>query len=372
MAHIALRDIKKTFGDQHAVRDLDLTVSDGELLVLLGPSGCGKSTTMNMIAGLSEPTSGAILFDGRDVTKASPHDRNIAMVFQSSLLYPHMTARQNIFMSLKKSGLSRAEIDKRIADAANTVDVVRLLDKMPAQLSGGERQRVATAKAIVRQPTCFLLDEPLAALDASLRLMLRSELVNLQKRLRTTMIFVTHDQVEAMTMGDRIGVMRNGRLEQIGTPDDIYNRPASLFVAGFVGSPPMNFLVGEVITADAGVTFVNAYVRVPLADAPEPIPANRPVVLSIRPQRMSLGEAGPDAIPLVVFALEHLGNESIVIADTPDKTKIRVVVSAGFKARIGEMLHARVDSAHARLFDRETERPIPVDQRVLAAVEPGQ
>ncbi len=372
MAHIVLRDIKKTFGDHHAVRDLDMNIADGELLVLLGPSGCGKSTTMNMIAGLSEPTSGAILFDGRDVTKASPHERNIAMVFQSSLLYPHMTARQNIFMSLKKSGLPRAEIEKRIADAAATVDVARLLDKMPAQLSGGERQRVATAKAIVRQPTCFLLDEPLAALDAALRLTLRSELVNLQKRLRTTMIFVTHDQVEAMTIGDRIGVMRKGRLEQIGTPNEIYNRPESLFVAGFVGSPPMNFLEGEVIAGDAGATFVNAYVRVPLAGAPESIDGKRRIVLAIRPQRMRLGEPGPDAIPLVVFALEHLGNESIVIADAPDKTKIRVVVPAGFEAQIGEVLHARADAAHARLFDRETERPISMDHRSMAVMESGR
>ena len=358
MAHIVLRDIKKTFGEHNAVRDLDMDIADGELLVLLGPSGCGKSTTMNMIAGLLAPTSGAILFDGKDVTAASPHERNIAMVFQSSLLYPHMSARQNIFMSLKRSGLAKAEIEKRIADAAATVDVVRLLDKMPSQLSGGERQRVATAKAIVRQPTCFLLDEPLAALDAALRLTLRSELVNLQKRLKTTMIFVTHDQVEAMTMGDRIGVMRDGRLEQIGPPNEIYNRPESLFVAGFVGSPPMNFLDGEIVAADGGAAFVNGFVKLPL---PAAAPARRRIVLAVRPQHMRLGEAGPDAIPLTVFALEHLGNESIVIADAPDKTKIRAVVPAGFEAKIGEVLHARFNAAQARLYDRETERLLAKD-----------
>ena len=227
---------------------------------------------------------------------------------------------------------------------------------MPGQLSGGERQRVATAKAIVRQPTCFLLDEPLAALDAALRLTLRSELVNLQKRLRTTMIFVTHDQVEAMTMGDRIGVMRNGGLEQIGTPNEIYNQPESLFVAGFVGSPPMNMLTGEIVAVDGGVAFKNAFVTVPLAAPPAGATADRPVVLAVRPQRMRLGDAGPDAIPLVVFALEHLGNESIVIAEAPDKTRIRAVVPAGFEARIGEVLQARFDATQARLFDRGTER----------------
>ena len=356
MSRIVLRDIQKSFGVHHAVHSLNMTIDDGELLVLLGPSGCGKSTTMNMIAGLMQPTSGTILFDDKDVTEASPHDRNIAMVFQSSLLYPHMTARENIAMSLKRSGLAKAEIGRRVADAAATVDVVRLLDKLPGQLSGGERQRVATAKAIVRQPTCFLLDEPLAALDAALRLTLRSELVNLQKRLKTTMIFVTHDQVEAMTMGDRIGVMRHGQLEQIGTPNDIYNEPESLFVAGFVGSPPMNFLKGQITEVNGSAVFANAFVTMPLGSRANGATANKPVVLAVRPQRMSLGEAGPDAIPLVVYALEHLGSESVVIADAPDKSKLRAVVPAGFEARIGEVLHARFDAAHSRLFDAETER----------------
>ena len=218
MAGIVLSGIKKTFGDVIAVQNLDIDIANGELLALLGPSGCGKSTTLDMIAGAMQPSSGSILFDGLDVTEYSPHERNVAMVFQSALLYPHMTARQNIFMSLKRSGLPKVEIERRIKEAAAIVDTTRLLDKMPGQLSGEERQRVATAKAIVRNPACFLLDEPLGALDAALRLTLRSELVNLQKRLKTTMILVTHDQVEAMTMGDCIGAMRNGGLEQIGNP----------------------------------------------------------------------------------------------------------------------------------------------------------
>jgi len=358
MARIELRNIQKVFGDQGAVRNLDMDIADGELLVLLGPSGCGKSTTMNMIAGLMPPTSGKILFNGQDVTDHSPHQRSIAMVFQSSLLYPHMTARQNIYMSLKRSGLSKSEIEARIKEAAATVDVTRLLDKMPSQLSGGERQRVATAKAIVRQPACFLLDEPLAALDAALRLTLRSELVNLQKRLKTTMIFVTHDQVEAMTMGDRIGVMRNGGLEQIGTPNEIYNKPESLFVAGFVGSPPMNFLQGEVENQGGQASFASRYVKVPLAGEFAAMAPRKNVTLAVRPQFMRIGTAGVDAIPLTVYAVEHLGNESVLIAEAPDKSKLRAVVPAGFEAKIGETLHTTFDAANARLFDRETERPV--------------
>ncbi|MCY4405141.1 MAG: ABC transporter ATP-binding protein, partial [Rhodospirillaceae bacterium] len=207
MSRIQLDHLHKTFHRHVAVRELDLTIENGELLVLLGPSGCGKTTTLNCIAGLEMPTSGRVLFDDEDVTAASPHQRNIAMVFQSSLLYPHMTARQNIRTSLAKQRLDRAETNRRIDEASSILGIDSLLDKLPSQLSGGERQRVATAKAIVRQPTAFLLDEPLAALDAALRLTLRAELVNLQKRLGTTMVVVTHDQVEAMTMGDRIAVM---------------------------------------------------------------------------------------------------------------------------------------------------------------------
>ena len=360
MARIRLQGIEKKFGGFTAIDHVDMEIENGELLVLLGPSGCGKSTTLNIIAGLTEPSAGKVLFGEEDVTGLSPHQRNIAMVFQSSLLYPHLTARQNIFMSLKRSEPSRAAIERRIAEVAAIVDIDRLLDKLPSQLSGGERQRVATAKAIIRQPTAFLLDEPLGALDASMRLTLRSELVNLQKRLKTTMVFVTHDQTEAMTMGDRIAVMRNGRVEQIGTPDEIYNRPATLFVAGFVGAPPMNFFQGEIDAAGGAPTFVAGPMRVPLAN--HAAAAGRPgqgVTLAIRPQFLRIRpEASPDAMPVSVFALEHLGNESIVIFETAAKEKLRAVVPPGFAARIGEPLHVGFDPAAGKLFDRATERPI--------------
>jgi ABC-type sugar transport system ATPase subunit len=358
MARIELRNIVKTYGEHNAVQNLEMTIEDGELLVLLGPSGCGKSTTMNMIAGLTDPTSGRILFDGVDVTDQSPHERNIAMVFQSSLLYPHLSARDNIYMSLKRSGLSKPEIEARIARAAETVDVTRLLNKRPSELSGGERQRVATAKAIVREPAGFLLDEPLSALDASLRLSLRAELVNLQKRIRTTMIFVTHDQIEAMTMGDRIGVMRNGRLEQIGTPTGIYNHPETLFVAGFVGTPPTNFLKGALERADGKLWFVNPSLRVEISGEFARAAPAKEVILAIRPHLMRLSEPSASALPLTVYAIEQLGNEAIVICDGPAGEKVRVVAPSGFTASISTRLDATFDGAKARLYDPVTERVI--------------
>ncbi len=350
MSRIQLDRLHKAFHRHVAVRDLDLMVENGELLVLLGPSGCGKTTTLNCIAGLETPTSGRVLFDGDDVTTASPHQRNIAMVFQSSLLYPHMTARQNIRTSLAKQKLKRAEADRRIAEASSTLGIEALLDKSPSQLSGGERQRVATAKAIVRQPRAFLLDEPLAALDAALRLTLRAELVNLQKRLGTTMIVVTHDQVEAMTMGDRIAVMNAGRLEQIGTPDEIYNRPATLFVAGFVGSPPMNLIEGEIVAQEGRARFV---ARNLVVEPDRPVAAAKPTTLGIRPQHLHVrDEPGDDALPVTVFAVEHLGRESVVILEDDRRNKLHALVEPGFAGRFGDRLHAAPDPAHCLLFDQ--------------------
>jgi ABC-type sugar transport system ATPase subunit len=312
-----------------------------------------------MIAGLTDPTSGTITFDREDVTRQPPHNRNIAMVFQSSLLYPHLTARKNIAMSLKRSGLSAADVAERIEWSAGILDIARLLDKMPSELSGGERQRVATAKAIVRQPACFLLDEPLAALDAALRLTLRSELVNLQKRLHTTMVYVTHDQTEAMTMGDRIAVMRDGKLQQIGTPDEIYNRPETLFVAGFVGSPPMNFFAGRIDAVEGAPTFVAGPMRTQLPDGFHGVRVGGDVTLAVRPGHVRAQlSACPGSMPAVVFALEHLGSESVLILDGPSHSKIRAIVEPRFKADVGDTLHVVPDVTQALLFDPTTERAI--------------
>ena len=356
MAAIGVEHVSKAFGSQLAVRDLSLDVLDGELLVLLGPSGCGKTTTLNCIAGLEAPSSGRITFDGQDLTPLPPHQRNVAMVFQSSILYPHLTARHNIAMSLKRSRLSRREIEHRISGVAEILEIRAFLDKVPSQLSGGERQRVATAKAIVRQPAAFLMDEPLAALDAGLRLTLRSEMVNLQKRLKTTMIFVTHDQIEAMTMGDRIAVMRDGRIEQIGTPDEIYNQPQNLFVAGFIGSPPMNFFEGEVREGDNRLNFVSETMVARLPDRYRNL-VGRQFVLGVRPQHIEVGaEARAGALPATVFALERLGKESIIILEPDGSDKVRAIVGPEFTTRVGERLFIAPAAAQGLLFDTSDGR----------------
>ena len=356
MASIELQRVEKRYGQHSAVHALDLRITDGEFLVLLGPSGCGKTTTLNMIAGLDAPSSGKILFDGRDVTEVSAYRRNVAMVFQSSLLYPHLSARKNIETSLRYSNLSNAEKQQRIVETVRMLEIEPLLDKLPSQMSGGQRQRVATAKAIVREPAAFLLDEPLSALDAALRLSLRSELVNLQKRLGTTTVFVTHDQIEAMTMGDRIGVMSGGELQQIGSPDEIYNSPTTLFVAGFLGSPPMNLIEGDV----SAHQFRGGQLSVSLAAPPGP------ATLGVRPQDMRVvAPDAPGALPVEVFALEHLGRESIVIAEAHAGLKVRVIVAAGFAARVGERLGLIPDPARCLLFAPDGAR-VPLRPTVPA------
>ena len=355
MAKIEISDLRKAYEGQVAVAGLSLSVDHGELLVLLGPSGCGKTTTLNCIAGLEVPDSGRIRFGEEDVTGLPPHQRNVAMVFQSSVLYPHMTAAQNIAMSLRRSSLSRDEITDRIDEAARIVGVEALLHKMPSQLSGGERQRVATAKAIVRHPTVFLLDEPLAALDAALRMTLRAELANLQKRLATTMIMVTHDQVEAMTIGDRIAIMKDGEVQQVGTPDEIYNRPQTLFVASFVGSPPMNFFTGEIHAAEDAMKFTAGNL---VATLPEHWRAcvdranGGRLTLGVRPQHVRISrEARNGALMTTVFAVEHLGKESIVIMEDRQQNRIRAIVDPAYSTGVGDRLFVTPDVGHAVLFD---------------------
>jgi ABC-type sugar transport system ATPase subunit len=306
------------------------------------------------------------MFDGEDVTTMPPHQRNVAMVFQASTLYPHLTARQNIAMSLRNTKMAASDVTRQVEDAAATVDITAFLDELPSHLSGGERQRVATAKAIVRHPAVFLLDEPLASLDASLRLTLRAELVNLQKRLGTTMVFVTHDQAEAMTMGDRIAIMRGGRLEQIGTPDEIYARPATRFVAGFIGSPPMNLLRGIVVEESGRRVFTGGGVRIelgPLAEVADGQVAN----LGIRPEDLAVTrEEVTGAIFAKVFAVEHLGRESIVIADCADGTRVRAVLEPGAGPRIGDDISFTLrPSATVHLFDDKAPR-----EAILARVNP--
>jgi multiple sugar transport system ATP-binding protein len=247
MSEIELDAVTKVFDDGYeAVKDINLEIGDGEFMILVGPSGCGKSTALRMIAGLEDITSGELRIDGEEVNDRSPKDRDIAMVFQNYALYPHMTVRENMGFALKLAGVEKAEIERKVEEAARTLDLEEHLDRRPANLSGGQRQRVAMGRAIVRSPKAFLMDEPLSNLDAKLRVQMRTEVARIQSELETTTVYVTHDQTEAMTLGDRVAVMRSGILQQVGTPEELYDRPRNLFVAGFIGSPAMNFMPGEI------------------------------------------------------------------------------------------------------------------------------
>lgn len=362
MAEIYLEKMSKKFGEIVSVNELTLQIKDGELMVFLGPSGCGKTTTLNCIVGLERPSGGKIYFNGKDVTSFPPHVRNIAMVFQSSLLYPHLSGRRNIQMSLRKSGLSKKEINARIEKAAKLLQIGLLLDKLPSEMSGGERQRVATAKAIVRQPEVFLMDEPLANLDAVLRESLRAELVTLQKTLGVTTIFVTHDQVEAMTMGDRVMVMKKGNLQQVGAPEKVYNSPANLFVAGFIGSPPMNFFRGRLVRREGGFDFAYKELQIRiLSHALEKVAkfGEGEIVLGIRPQHILLHRiAQPGTLGVRVFVVERLGKESIIIMEYGGEERIKAIVPSDFDVKAGEMIYVEPMAEHVFLFDPKSEKNI--------------
>ncbi|MHA1549248.1 MAG: ABC transporter ATP-binding protein [Alphaproteobacteria bacterium] len=353
MAGIRIENLKKSFGQHVAVAGLDLDVTDGQFVVLLGPSGCGKTTTLNCIAGLEVPSSGRVLFEDVEVTNLPPHARNIAMVFQSALLYPHLTARANIEMSLRHSGMNKAKVKARVDSTVTMLRVDHLLSKRPSQLSGGERQRIALAKAIVREPSAFLMDEPFSALDAALRTSLRAELVHLQKKLGTTTIFVTHDQVEAMTMGDVIVVMDQGRVEQVGTPDEIYNNPRTKFVAGFIGLPPMNFFDGQIVSQDGGLVFETAGAKI---SVPDDLRAKAEAgggarSIGVRPQHMQIVENGTaGGMAMEVYAVERLGKETVIILRTADGASHRVLIDPGFRTSVGAQVTVAPDISHAHFF----------------------
>jgi multiple sugar transport system ATP-binding protein len=315
MAGVSLRGVSKWFGKTRVIEKLDLDIHDQELMVLVGPSGCGKSTALRMIAGLEEVSEGEIRIGDRLVNDLPPKDRDIAMVFQSYALYPHMTVRENMSFGLRIRRIPKAEIDRMVQDAARILDIEALLDRRPRELSGGQRQRVAVGRAIVRKPSVFLFDEPLSNLDAKLRVQMRAEISKLQGNLRTTTVYVTHDQVEAMTMGTRIAVLRDGALQQVGTPLEVYERPANVFVAGFIGTPPMNLFGAEVAADGATLRAGGASVPVPPAwrDAAAKAGGRR-VVVGIRPEKIAVvgdGAAGPGVVPAVVEVVELLGSEVV-------------------------------------------------------------
>jgi multiple sugar transport system ATP-binding protein len=285
MAAITIRRVSKRYRDGTvAVRDFDLEIADGEFMILVGPSGCGKTTLLRMIAGLEQITAGEVLIGDRVVNDLTPKDRDMAMVFQNYALYPHMTVAKNMGFALKRAGVPAEEIRRKVQETATLLGIAEQLQRKPANLSGGQRQRVAMGRAIVRDPQAFLMDEPLSNLDAKLRIQTRAEILRIQRRLRTTTVYVTHDQTEAMTLGDRLAVMRDGVLQQVGTPDELYNRPRSVFVASFIGSPAMNFLPGEI--RDGSLRFPLATVPLDGADRAGPVPPGRdgPVVVGIRPE----------------------------------------------------------------------------------------
>lgn len=319
MASLTIENLSKTFtGQTPAVNNVSLEITDGEFLVLVGPSGCGKSTLLRMIAGLETPSTGTIRIGERVVNDVAPKDRNIAMVFQNYALYPHMSVRQNLGFGLKLQKVPKAEIRTRTDDVAKLLHIENLLDRKPGQISGGQRQRVAVGRAIMRQPAVFLFDEPLSNLDASLRGEMRRELAALHRRLQTTMIYVTHDQVEAMTLGDRIVVMKDGLVQQVGPPLELYNRPVNRFVASFLGSPPMNLIEGHLINENESPTFRFGSQSIPV---PKPITeivgsTDDSITLGIRPEHLRLASSPPtaDAVQLagVIEEVQPLGSESLV------------------------------------------------------------
>jgi multiple sugar transport system ATP-binding protein len=354
MARIDVEKLHKAFGGFVAVQGSDFVVESGEFFCLLGPSGCGKTTTLRMIAGLELPTSGRISLDGQDVTFKRAAERDIAFVFQFFALYPHMSVRQNIAFPLKAQGMARAERARRVAEAARTLRIEPLIDRSVSGLSSGDRQRVALGRAIVREPKAFLMDEPLGALDSELRHAMTGELRALHDRLGATTIYVTHDQLEAMAMADRVAVMNRGVVEQVGAPREIYDRPASLFVADFIGSPPMNLL------AFGGAVEVGA-AEVQLGDAPIAVPAvrealsQRELVLGVRPEAVLFDDASP--LRGAVFAAEYLGTTQIVTLTT-DFGPLRARVAAQTAVRVGERIGLRFRPEKLSLFDKATGRAV--------------
>ena len=319
MATLTLRDVKKSFGPTAVLHGVNLDVRDGEMIVIVGASGCGKSTLLRIVAGLETATSGGVIIDGQDVTPLEPADRDVAMVFQNYALYPHMSVFQNMAYGLKIRGMARDEIVRRVDEAAKLLGIGQLLERKPRQLSGGQRQRVAMGRAIVRNPKLFLFDEPLSNLDAKLRVQMRAEIRQLQRRLNVTSLFVTHDQVEAMTLGDRLVVMHAGHAAQIATPMEIWARPADTYVAGFIGSPSMNFLPATLMEGGGAARLDTNGLVLPFADGPRPGAAGRKLTLGIRPEHLQIGSGGLD---INVELVEPLGGESVLHGRLADGTAL--------------------------------------------------
>lgn len=357
MSTLELRQVTKTFGTTTVIHGVDLAINHGEFIVFVGPSGCGKSTLLRMIAGLEPVSTGEVRIDGTVVNEVPAAERGLAMVFQSYALYPHMSVRQNLSFGLENLKTPKPEIERRVAEAARMLRMEQLLERRPAQLSGGQRQRVAIGRAVVREPKIFLFDEPLSNLDAELRVQMRVEIGNLHQRLGNTMIYVTHDQVEAMTMADRIAVLKDGRLEQFGKPLDLYNRPANLFVAGFIGSPRMNFLGGRI--ADAGAAGVSVMLdaggSVSVPCAPQGAAPDMAVKLGVRPEHISVVDGDAGDVKLSVTITEQLGGESYLHGALPSGESLSVRLAGQTRVNRGDTVGLKLaDPALRHVFNAET------------------
>jgi multiple sugar transport system ATP-binding protein len=375
MARVVLSDVGKLFGRTVAVHDVNLEIEDGEFVVLVGPSGCGKSTTLRMIAGLEEATSGTIQFDGAVVTDVSPAERNVAMVFQSYALYPHMSVAENMGFALRQRGIARKQVMETVRQTAELLGVAELLDRRPRALSGGQRQRVAMGRAIVRRPSVFLFDEPLSNLDAALRAQMRIEIKKLHQLLRTTVIYVTHDQIEAMTLADRIVVMSGGEVAQVGPPLDVYNQPRTKFVAGFIGAPRMNFVPCRIVVRGDGTLELDVH-----GDERWPVPpgqtkrfsafVDRPMELGIRPEHVREGHrGGPDAVDLRVTpsVVEPTGADTLVVFPVGGVGGLGGVGGVDVAARcaphgdiaVGKPMELSIDFTRVHVIDPESGLVVP-------------
>jgi ABC-type sugar transport system ATPase subunit len=346
MASIRLEKVWKTYPNGHvAARGVELSIADGEFMVLVGPSGCGKSTALRMIAGLETPSDGRVMIGDRDVTEVPPQERDVAMVFQSYALYPHMTVRENLAFGLRMRAVASAAITQRVDGAAQALGLERVLDRKPGQLSGGQRQRVALGRAIVREPLVFLFDEPLSNLDAKLRLETRAELARLHRRLAATMVYVTHDQEEALTLGSRVAVMSEGKVEQVGPPLEVYRRPETIFVATFVGSPAMNLLPAELLPAG------------------QPAGTARPpgTTLGVRPHDLSVISAGSGDLDALVDVVEPRGSELLLylrLGAAGDGPELRVIAPPDLEVAPDQVVGLRFDRGRLHFFDRESGRRV--------------
>ncbi len=354
MPDIRLQNLRKDYGAVNVIENLNLDMADGEFTVLVGPSGCGKSTTLRMIAGLESVTGGQIMIGDRDVSRLEPKERDLAMVFQDYALYPHMNVAKNMSFALRLARMNKADIETRVKEVAATLDLTAYLDRKPAELSGGQRQRVAMGRALVRDAGTFLFDEPLSNLDAKLRGQMRAELALMSQRIKKNMIYVTHDQVEAMTLGDKIVVMKFGEIMQAGTPEELYRNPSNKFVAGFIGSPTMNFLTAELVEEGGTLSAKGDGFAIPLPDARKSslqVHKDRQIHLGIRPSSFA---EGPGGLKMPVILSEYIGAQSVLISELGGE-RVAIEVNTVVPIRAGEAREFTVQGDEVHLFDPKTE-----------------